>query len=143
LRKGAAAPICNGIAGSGLKATVKLLLPGFVRANFLRIYIAYRGLIRTKQERTLKPILKMSFGPISLLEPRLKSSIRLRRTSGLRPTDRIRSDGKSRVAGKPGSAAILNQNPIFELGFNKKSSTFMMLPLGGFIAMMLFVRWDL
>jgi hypothetical protein len=127
LRKGAAAPICNGIAGSGLKATVKLLLPGFVRANFLRIYIAYRGLIRTKQERTLKPILKMSFGPISLLEPRLKSSIRLRRTSGL----------------KPGSAAILNQNPIFELGFNKKSSTFMMLPLGGFIAMMLFVRWDL
>ena len=34
---------------------------------------------------------------------------------GLRPTDRIRSDGESSYAGKLGPAAILNQNPIFEM----------------------------
>jgi hypothetical protein len=38
--------------------------------------------------------------------------------SGLRPTKRILSDGKSRAAGKLGPAAILNQNPIFEMGSN-------------------------
>jgi hypothetical protein len=35
--------------------------------------------------------------------------------SGLRPTRRIRSDGESSNAGKLGPAAILNQNPIFEM----------------------------
>jgi hypothetical protein len=35
--------------------------------------------------------------------------------SGLRPTKIIGSDGKSRSAGKLGPAAILNQNPIFEM----------------------------
>ena len=34
---------------------------------------------------------------------------------GLRPTDSIRSDGESRNAGKLRPAAILNQNPIFEM----------------------------
>jgi hypothetical protein len=34
---------------------------------------------------------------------------------GLRPTRSIRSDGESRNAGKLGPAAILSQNPIFEL----------------------------
>jgi hypothetical protein len=57
-------------------------------------------------------------------------STRLRRTSGLRPTKRIRSDGESSNAGKLGPAArvpakplgedgILNQNPIFEMGSNR------------------------
>jgi len=36
--------------------------------------------------------------------------------SGMRPTKIIESDGKSSNAGKLGSAAILNQNPIFEMG---------------------------
>jgi hypothetical protein len=35
--------------------------------------------------------------------------------SGLRPTKIIGSGGKSRNAGKLGPAAILNQNPIFEM----------------------------
>jgi hypothetical protein len=34
---------------------------------------------------------------------------------GLRPTRGIRSDGESSNAGKLGPAAILNQNPIFEM----------------------------
>jgi hypothetical protein len=67
----------------------------------------------------VEPISKMSFGPISLLVPGFKSSIRLGRTFGLRPTRRIRSDGESRNAGKLGSAAILSQNPIFEMGSDK------------------------
>jgi hypothetical protein len=36
--------------------------------------------------------------------------------SGLRPTKIMGSDGKSRAAGKLRPAAILNQNPIFEMG---------------------------
>jgi hypothetical protein len=36
--------------------------------------------------------------------------------SGLRPTKIIGSGGKSSNAGKLGPAAILNQNPIFEMG---------------------------
>jgi hypothetical protein len=36
--------------------------------------------------------------------------------SGLRPTKLIGLDGKSRSAGKLGPAAILNQNPTFEMG---------------------------
>ena len=38
--------------------------------------------------------------------------------SGLRPTYRIWSGGKSRTAGKLGPATILNQNPIFEMDSN-------------------------
>jgi hypothetical protein len=34
---------------------------------------------------------------------------------------RIRSNGKSRNAGKLGPAAILNQNPIFEMASNEKN----------------------
>ena len=44
--------------------------------------------------------------------------------SGLRPTKRIWSGGKSRAAGKLGPAAILNQNPIFEMGSNNESGLF-------------------
>jgi hypothetical protein len=44
----------------------------------------------------------MSFDPISLLVLRFKSSIRLRRTCGF----------------KLSPAAILNQNPIFEMGYS-------------------------
>jgi hypothetical protein len=96
----------------------------------------------------LEPTSKMSFGPISLLVPRFKSFDPPQRTSGLRPTKiirsdgkssnagrptrRIRSDGESRNAGKLGPAArvpakpfgedgILNQNPIFEMGSIKKA----------------------
>ena len=36
-----------------------------------------------------------------------------------RPTRSIRSDGESRNAGKLGPAAILNQNPIFEMDSNR------------------------
>ena len=39
--------------------------------------------------------------------------------SGLRPTRSIRSDGESSNAGKIGLAAILNQNPIFEMASKK------------------------
>jgi hypothetical protein len=42
-------------------------------------------------------------------------------------------DGKSRNAGKLGPAAILNQNPIFEMGFNKKRGQAAACPL--------FARW--
>jgi outer membrane protein OmpA-like peptidoglycan-associated protein len=66
----------------------------------------------------IEPISKMSFGPISLLVPRFKSSIRLKRTCGFRPTKMIGSGGKSSNAGKLGPAAILNQNSIFEMGSN-------------------------
>jgi hypothetical protein len=38
----------------------------------------------------------------------------LKYSCGLRPTKRLRSDGESRYAGKLGSAATLNQNPILE-----------------------------
>jgi hypothetical protein len=38
---------------------------------------------------------------------------------GFRPTKGIRPGGKSRLAGKLGPAAILNQNPIFEMGSGK------------------------
>jgi hypothetical protein len=38
--------------------------------------------------------------------------------SGLRPTKNIGSGGKSSNAGKLGAAAILNQNPIFEMSSN-------------------------
>ena len=49
----------------------------------------------------LEALSKMSFGlpPLAGLVPRFKSSIRLRRTSGLRPTNRRGSDGKSSSAG--------------------------------------------
>jgi hypothetical protein len=63
----------------------------------------------------LEPISKMSFGlpPFSAgLGPRFKPSIRLRRTGAL----------------KLGPAAILNQNPIFEMGSNK----FEMMMVSGF-----------
>ena len=51
-----------------------------------------------------EPISKMSFGPISLLVPRFKSSTYNKYASGL----------------KLGSAAILNQNPISEMDSNTK-----------------------
>ena len=38
--------------------------------------------------------------------------------SGFRPTEILGSDGKSSNAGKLGPAAILNQNPIFEMDSN-------------------------
>jgi hypothetical protein len=41
--------------------------------------------------------------------------------SGLRPTKIIGSDGESSYAGKLGPAAILDQNPIFEMGSNHLS----------------------
>jgi len=41
---------------------------------------------------------------------------------GLRPTRSIRSDGESRNAGKLGSAAILSQNPIFEMASSTQNS---------------------
>jgi hypothetical protein len=65
----------------------------------------------------------MSFGlPLfsAGLVPRFKSSIRLRQTSGLRPTKIMGSGGKSRSAGKLGPAAILDQNPIFEMASKQK-----------------------
>ena len=43
---------------------------------------------------------------------------------GLRPTGRIRSDGKSSYAGKLGSASILNQNPFFEMASIQNVSIF-------------------
>ena len=42
--------------------------------------------------------------------------------SGLRPTRSIRSDGESCNAGKLGSAAILSQNPIFEMASSTQNS---------------------
>jgi hypothetical protein len=54
----------------------------------------------------------MSFGPISLLVPCFKSSIRRRRTRGLK------IGSAARVPAKPfGEDGIWNPNPIFEMYF--------------------------
>jgi hypothetical protein len=81
----------------------------------------------------LKPTSKMSFGPISLLEPRFKSSTYNSMPPVYDPPKYDKIDGKSRNAGKLGPAAILNQNPIFEMGFNKKRGQAAACPL--------FARW--
>jgi len=74
----------------------------------------------------------MSFGlpPFGGIDASLQILDIQQYASGLRPTKRILSDGKSRAAGKLGPAArvpakplgedgILNQNPIFEMGSNQ------------------------
>jgi hypothetical protein len=70
-------------------------------------------------EKKLEPISKMSFGlpPFSAgLVSRFKSSIRLRRTCGLKLGPAVRVPAKPRFS--RGEEGILNQNPIFETGSN-------------------------
>jgi hypothetical protein len=69
-----------------------------------------------KSSVLLEPISKMSFGPISLLVPRFKSSTTHRLPPVYDPQKYNKIDGESSNAGKLGPAAILNQNPIFETG---------------------------
>jgi len=77
--------------------------------------------------RILEPISKMSFGPISLLVPRLKSSTYNSMPPVCDAPKYNKIDAESSYAGKLGPAArvsakplgedgILNQNPIFEMG---------------------------
>jgi hypothetical protein len=61
----------------------------------------------------------MSFGSISLLVPRFKSSTYNSMPPVYDPQKYNKIDGKSSNAGKLSPAAILNQNPIFEMGSNK------------------------
>ena len=64
----------------------------------------------------LEPISKMSFGPISFLVPRFPALLDS-------PSDLIlsvghKSEAVALVPSKPlGEDGILNQNPIFEMGF--------------------------
>jgi hypothetical protein len=67
---------------------------------------------------------KNAFWPNIFVGALFQIPIRPRRTCGLRPPKGIGPDGKSRLAGKLGPAAILNQNPIFEMASNKKATRF-------------------
>jgi hypothetical protein len=63
----------------------------------------------------------MSFGlpPLAGLVPRFKSSTANRLPAVYDPPKYDKIDGESSNAGKLGPAAILNQNPIFEIASNK------------------------
>jgi hypothetical protein len=63
----------------------------------------------------------MSFGPISLLVLRFKSSTYNSMPPVCDAPKYNKIDAESSYAGKLGPAAILNQNPIFEMGSNKQN----------------------
>jgi len=64
----------------------------------------------------------MSFGPISLLEPRFKSSKYNSMPPVFDAPKYNKIDAESSNAGKLGPVAILNQNPIFEMAAVLKRS---------------------
>jgi hypothetical protein len=77
---------------------------------------------------TFRSQLKNVFWPNIFVDASLQILVIQQYASGLRPTKITGSGGKSRLAGKLGPAAILNQNPIFEMVSNNFRSAVKITP---------------